>query len=95
LGHKNIAQLDSLGLEPWVISRIQNPDAPLAHRQIDRTDLLRSEPSQTRLSQLLQSVIIRDRLSQFLAGAIDWNVKAVPPGTHKGLSIVSTKEAGT
>src|SRR5262249_2316884 len=80
----HIAQLDGLGLGAWVISRIQNSDAPLARRRMDRTDLLRSEPSQTLLGQLLQPVIIRDRLGQLLAGAIECGVKAAPPIAPQG-----------
>src|SRR5262249_31127913 len=62
-----------------VISRIQTPDAPFTRRRIDRSGILRIEPSQALISQLPQPVIIGDRLSQLLAGAIDCSVKAAPP----------------
>src|SRR5262249_85569 len=78
-GGMHVAQFDGLRLGSWVISRIQNPDAPFTRRRIDRRGLLRIEPSQTLISQLSQPVIIGDRLSQLLAGAIDCGVKAAPP----------------
>src|SRR5262249_42362899 len=80
----HIAQLNGLGLGAWVISRIQNPDAPLARRRIDRSGLLRIEPSQPLISQAPQPVIIGDRPSQLLAGAIYSSVKAAPPIAPQG-----------
>src|SRR5262249_11349344 len=80
----HIAQLDGLGLGSWVISRIQNPDAPFACRRLDRNDLLRSEPSQALLAQFLQPVIIGNRFGQFLARPRDAGVKTAPPIAPQG-----------
>src|SRR5215813_4024680 len=80
----HIAQLDGLSLGAWVISRIQNPDAPFARRRIDRNDLLRSEPSQALFAQFLQPVIIGNRFSQFLARPRDAGVKTAPPIAPQG-----------
>src|SRR5882672_4814187 len=74
-----ISQLDSLGLGPWVISRIQNPHAPCACCRIDRNDLLRSKPGQALFAQFLQPVSIGNRFGQFLTCSIDAGVKATPP----------------
>src|SRR5262249_30129348 len=76
--------LDGLSLGAWVISRIQNPDAPFARRRIDRNDLLRSEPSQALFAQFLQPVIIGNRFGQFLACPIDADVKTAPPIAPQG-----------
>jgi hypothetical protein len=75
----HIAQLDGLGLWSLVIGRIQNPDPPLARCRIDLNLVLRSEPSQAPFAQFLQPVIIRDRLGQLLAGAIDASAKIALP----------------
>src|SRR5215813_1944281 len=83
-GAMHVAELDGLGLGSWVISRIQNPDAPFTRRRIDRSGVLRIEPSQTLISQLPQPVIIGDRFGQLLAGAIDGGVKAAPPIAPQG-----------
>jgi len=80
----HIAQLDGLSLGAWVISRIQNPDAPFARRRIDRNDLLRSEPSQALFAQFLQPVIIGNRFGQFLARPRDAGVKTAPPIAPQG-----------
>src|SRR5262249_4024187 len=80
----HIAQLDGLSLGAWVISRIQNPDAPFARRRIDRNDLLRSEPSQALFAQFLEPVIIGNRFGQFPARPIDAGVKTAPPIAPQG-----------
>src|SRR5262245_9644410 len=80
----HVAQLDGLGLGSWVISRIQNPDAPFTRRRIDRGGGLRIAPSRTLISELPQPVRIGDRLSQLLAGAIYSSVKAAPPISPQG-----------
>src|SRR5581483_6433629 len=74
----HIAQLDGLSLWSRIIARIQNPHAPFARSRIERNAPLRSEPGKTLPAQLLQPVIIRDRLSQRLARAINPRVKAAP-----------------
>ncbi len=80
----HIAQLDGLGLGSWVIIGIQNPGEPFTRRRIDRSGVLRIEPSQALISQLPQPVIIGDRLGQLLAGAIYSGVKAAPPIAPQG-----------
>src|SRR5215470_11514054 len=77
----HVAQRNGAGLGAWIIARIQNPNAPVARCRAWRSGVLCREPGQTLLSQLLQPIIIRDRLGQLLARTINSSVKAAPPIT--------------
>ena len=74
----HIAQLDSPSFRARIVARIQNSHAPLACRRARPGDLLRCEPTQTLLPQLLQPVIVLDRLGQLFTRTTDSGVKATP-----------------
>src|SRR5215813_6256520 len=82
-GAVHIAQLDRGGFRARVIGRIQNPQAPFPDRRVRRRDVLRLQPVQTSLAQILQPIILRIFIGQLPGSTIERSIEiaeVIAPG---------------